>query len=167
MIRLFCVVLLALITQVAYAQQSGDSSKGNQTSTIPAGEAHFTPAQLKEYYLVYKNADVRYLRTLFDAYVRGARGREEEYELLRKWDKDYYRSKFVVMSREENTFGGTLITIMFQDRPDKVFVAWVYPEGDRRRLTLKGLDLGKFSDEDIRRMKIRYRQFLEDKVHAM
>jgi hypothetical protein len=122
---------------------------------------------MKDYYLVYKNADVRYLRTVFDAYLRGVRVTEEEAESLSKWDKDYYRSKFVVLSRDNNTFGGTFITIMFQDRPDKVFVAWMYREGSPRRLTLKGLDLGKFTEEDIRRMRIRYRTFLEDKVHAM
>jgi hypothetical protein len=122
---------------------------------------------MKDYYLVYKNADVRYLRRVFDGYLRGARVTEEEAESLGKWDKAYYRSKFVVLSRDNNTFGGTFITIMFQDRPDKVFVAWVYPEGSRRRLTLKGLDLGRFTEEDIRRMRIRYRRFLEDKVHAM
>jgi hypothetical protein len=122
---------------------------------------------MKDYYLVYKNADVRYLRTVFHAYLSGARITEEEAESLSKWDKGYYRSKFVVLSRDNNALGGTFITIMFQDRPDKVFVAWLYPNGRRKRLTLKGLDLGKFTEEDIRRMRIRYRLFLEDKVHAM
>ena len=169
--RLICIAaLLALFVQSGYAWQNQNASlptPQEQTSKIPAEEAQFTPDQLKEYYLVYKNSDVRYLRKVFDAYLRGARGREEEFELLSKWSKDYYRSKFVVLSRDENTFGGILITIMFQDRPDKVFVAWVYPEGGQRRLKLKGLDLGKFNEEDIRRMRSRYRRFLEDKVHAM
>ena len=32
------------------------------TSKIPEGEARFTQKQLEQYYLVYKNPDVRYLR---------------------------------------------------------------------------------------------------------
>lgn len=142
---------------------SADESK----SSVPAGEAQFTPEQLKDYYLVYKNPDVRYLRTLFEAYLDGSGGTEPEHQLLGKWNKDYYRSKFVVLSREGNTFGGTLITLLFQERPDKVFVAWVYPEGNERKLTLKELDLGKFTEDDIKRIQIRYRKLIEDTGHAM
>jgi hypothetical protein len=88
-------------------------------SSVPAGEAQFTPEQLKDYYLVYKNPDVRYLRTLFAAYLNGSGGTELEHQLLGKWNKDYYRSKFVVLSREGNMFGGTLITLLFQEHPDR------------------------------------------------
>jgi hypothetical protein len=87
--------------------------------------------------------------------------------MLDKWDKAYFRSKFIVMSRDDNTFGGTFITILFQDRPDKVFVTWVYPEGENKRLTLRRLEAGDYSEEDIRRINIRYKKLIEDKVHAM
>jgi hypothetical protein len=136
-------------------------------STIPAGEAHFTPEQLKEYYLVYKNPDVLYLRELFGAYLRGASGKEEEFNLLKKWESEYYKSKFVVMSRDKGTFGGTFITFIFQDRQDKVFVAWVYPDGSEQKLTLRALDPGKFNEEDLRRIRLRYKTLLNDKDHAM
>jgi hypothetical protein len=84
-----------------------------------------------------------------------------------KWSKEYFRSKFVVLSRDRNAFGGTLITILFQDRPDKVFVTWVYPEGAKKTLRLRRFDVGDFNDEDIRRIKIRYKKLLDDKTHAM
>ena len=153
-----CVVLL--LTQVSPAQD-GKASK------IPEGEAQFTPEQLEKYYLVYKNADVRYLRTLFDAYLNSSGGTEEERQAMEKWSKEYFRSKFVVLSRDRNAFGGTLITILFQDRPDKVFVTWVYPEGAKKTLRLRRFDVGDFNDEDIRRIKIRYKRLLDDKTHAM
>jgi hypothetical protein len=73
----------------------------------------------------------------------------------------------MVMSRDGNTFGGTLITILFQDRPNKVFITWVYPEGIHKKLTLRGFDAGDFSDEDIRQIKVRYKKLIEDKVHSM
>jgi len=136
-------------------------------SKIPDGEAQFTQEQLQEYYLVYKNPDVRYLRTLFDAYLKNSGGAEQERQMMSKWNKECFRSKFVVLSHEDNTFGGTLITIIFQDRPDKVFVAWVYPEGANKRLTLRRFELGEFSDEDIRRINIRYKKLIKDKIHAM
>lgn len=155
---LACVVLL--LTHMLPAQDS-------KASKIPDGEAQFSPEQLEQYYLVYKNPDVRYLRTVFDIYLDDSGGIEQERQLLQKWNKDYFRSKFMVLSREGNTFGGTLITILFQDRPDKVFVAWVYPEGSNRKLTLRGFDVGDFNDEDIRRIRVRYKRLIEDKVHAM
>ncbi|HEY5382032.1 MAG TPA: hypothetical protein VIJ65_07235 [Acidobacteriaceae bacterium] len=136
------------------------------TSSIPDGEAHFTPEQLQEYYLVYKNPDVRYLRTLFDDYLKG-HGKEDEAKLLRPWSSEYYRSKFVVLSRDQDPFGGTLITLIFEDRPDRVFIAWVYPEGGTRKIKLRAFDPGKFNDEDLRRIRIRYRAILSDKEHAM
>jgi hypothetical protein len=86
---------------------------------------------------------------------------------LNQWDKKYFRGKFIVLSRDENTFGGTFITILFQDCPDKVFVAWIYPEGSNKQLTLRKLTKGDFSDEDIRRINIRYKKLIDDKVHSI
>jgi len=143
------------------------SGQDKTTSKIPEGEAQFTQEQLEQYYLVYKNPDVRYLRTLFDSYLNGSGGTEQEREILSKWDKAYFRSKFIVMSRDANTFGGTFITILFQDHPDKVFVTWVYPEGINKKLTLRKLDAGDFNEEDIRRINVRYKKLIADKVHAM
>jgi len=70
----------------------------------------------------------------------------------------------MVVSRENNMFGGTLIKILFHDRPDKVFVAWVYPEGGNKQITLRRFDVGDFSDEDIKRIRVRYKKLIEDKV---
>ena len=153
-----CIVLLQI--HLSLAQDS-------KPSKIPNGEAQFTQEELEQYYLVYKNSDVRYLRTLFDAYLKNSGGTEQERLQLDKWNKDYFRSTFMVMSQNDNTFGGTLITILFQDLPDKVFVAWVYPEGSNKKLVLRKFDAGDFSNEDTRRIKVRYKKLLEDKVHAI
>jgi len=162
------IAILALTTQFGFGRQAaGPTTSNSPAPTIPSGEATFTPEQLKQYYLVYTNPDVRYLRKLFDEYLHGETGKDDEFNLLREWSSDYYRSKFVVLSRDRNTFGGTLITLIFQDRPDKIFVAWVYPEGSARKLTLRKLDPSKFNDEDVKRVRTRYRKVLEDKEHAM
>ena len=157
---MFFLCSVLFLTHVSLPQDS-------QSSKIPEGEEQFTQEQLAEYYLVYKNADVKYLRTVFDGYLGKSGGTEEERRLLNKWSKDYFRSKFVVMSRDNGTFGGTLITILFQDRPDKVFVTWVYPEGNDNKLALRAFDASKYSEEDIKRIKISYKKLLDDRSHAM
>jgi hypothetical protein len=84
--RGFCIsFLFCLIATLGLAQQV-DSPKvpNSPASAIPAGEAHFTPEQLNQYYLVYTNPDVRYLRTLFDAYLRGDPGKEDEFKILKE-----------------------------------------------------------------------------------
>ena len=156
----FLASVVLFLTHMSSAQES-------KPSKIPNGELQFTSEQLDQYYFVYKNPDVRYLRTLFDAYLKSSGGTEQERQAMDKWNREYFQSKFVVLSRAGNTFGGTLITVLFQDRPDKVFVAWVYPEGADKKLTLKAFDIGDFSDEDIRRIKVRYKKLIEDKKHAM
>ncbi len=159
-IILFPLFVVLLTTPLLPAQDS-------KASKIPEGEAQFTEKQLEQYYLVYKNSDVRYLRTLFDAYLNNSGGTAQELQPLHKWSKDYFRSKFVVLSRANGMFGGTWTTILFQDRPDKVFSAWVYAEGDKKKLVLRAFDDAKFSDEDIRRTRIRYKKLIEDKEHAI
>ncbi len=162
------VIVLVLVAPFDFGQQAANPTTSNPpSSTIPSGEANFTPEQLQKYYLVYTNPDVRYLRTLFDEYLHGKTGKEDEFSLLKGWGSDYYRSKFVVLSRDGNTFGGTLITIIFQDRPDKIFVAWVYPEGSAQKLTLRTFDPTKYTEQDVKQVGIRYRKVLEDKKHAM
>jgi hypothetical protein len=165
--RWITVFFVLLFSACAAQEQKTPAAPDAPPSAIPAEEAHFSPEQLKEYYLVYTNPDVRYLRELFNAYLHGEAGKEAEYELLKPWSSDYYKSKFMVCSRNESAFGGAFITLMFQDRPDKVFVAWVYPEGEARTLTLRSWELAKFSDEDIKRIRVRYKELLNDHDHAM
>ena len=69
------------------------------------------------------------------------------------------------MSRDPDFLGNTHVMLIFVDKPDKIFVASVYT-GNGYRLDRFAVD-ARFNDEDIRRLKIRYRKFLADKVHAM
>jgi hypothetical protein len=121
-------------------------AKDTKAAKIPEGETHFTAEQLEDYYHLYQNADLKYLRILFDAYLDRSGGTAQERGVLDKWSKNYYRSKFTLMLREGKPFGGTLIHILFVDHPDKVFIALVYPEGEARNLTLKGFSPADFSD---------------------
>ena len=146
----------------------GASAQSGQAArpTIPDGEAHFSPSELEDYYRVYENGDVRYLRRLFDAYLAGKSIDDDAARILRPWDRAYLRSKLIVMSRDESPFGVTFILLVAQDRPDRVLRAAVYKRS-RAAFVLRGLDDAGFSSEDVRKLRVRYRQFLEDKKHAL
>ena len=89
------------------ARSSTGSSAPENSESAAVSELHFTPEQLKDYYAVYTTPDVRYLRTLFNAYLKGTAGHDSEFEILRGLSTDYYRSKFIVYSRSPGEFGGT------------------------------------------------------------
>lgn len=161
------ILLLAFMCQPVLADDDKSRESKTAESKIPAEEAHFTPEQLEGYYASYKLIPVQYLRTVFNNYLKGHGDREDEFKVLSKWPKDYYKSKFIVCSVDKAMFGGSELMIMFQDRPDKVFQIWVYNRGGKDGAVLRAMDAAKFTDEDIKNMKIRYRQFLADKVHAM
>ena len=141
---------------VGKAGSSGDS------------EAPFTPEQLKSYYAVYSAPDVRYLRVLFDAYLAGASGHEGEFEILKQWSPEYYRSKFIVISRGRAVMGGTSIDLIFQQKPDTVFYAWVFNTAGEQPLELRSFEPSdSWAKADISRVRAVYKSLLEDKDHAM
>jgi len=161
--------------QGAEKQQPNKLEPGKQEAKkTPSEEVHFTAEQLKEYYAVYSLPDVKYLRTLFNVYLSGAPAtpgeRVSEYAVLKNWKDPYLHSKFIVLSRTIALFGGTSIKLMFEDRPDKIFSAWVYLKDKNAKhpvFALRALDLDKYSDEQMQGINKRYRQFIQDKVHAM
>jgi hypothetical protein len=180
----YITAALAVFAQAAHAQEESTTappkspSKAAESSAetaekhepVPAREVHFTPEQLQTYYRVYTMPQVHYLRKALDTYLNG-KASQVEARALDKWSKDYYRSKFIVMSVDPGLLGGTFLTIMFQDNPDKVFVAWVYnkakDQADLKYMELRSMELGKFNGQELKNIRIRYRPFLADKVHAM
>ena len=57
---------------------------------------------------------------------------------LGSFDKDYYRSRFVVISIEGALCGGKLLTVLFREKPDKLFCGWIYKLGDGAGYDLRG-----------------------------
>jgi curved DNA-binding protein CbpA len=138
-------------------------------SAVSSGESEhpFTPEQLKTYYTFYSAPDVQYLRTLFDGYLAGASGHEREFNLLKQWSPDYYRSKFIVISRYRAVMGGTEIDVIFQQKPDKVFYAWVYPVAGQSLELRSFQPSNAFAKADMSQVGVAYKSLLEDKDHAM
>jgi hypothetical protein len=146
---------------IAHFEKTIEVSTAAQT-TLKVKLASLHSAQLSQYYAVYENQDVILLRKVFNDYLHGRNDNESEYELLSQWDRSYYQSKFIVLSIENGLAGGVWITVIFQDHPDRVFNAWVFNHGE-----LRAFDSPGRSDQDMENLRSEFRQFLDDKEHAL
>ena len=144
-------------------EQPADSQPASTTKK-PVTPIHFNKEQQAKYFPVYEKPQVKFLRKALNTYLAGKSNADETKELA-KFSKDYYKSKFTVMSIDPCALGGTFLTVMFQDKPDKVFSAWVYltPRGPE----LRSMELAKFTDDQVKDFQIQYKEMLDDKVHAM
>ena len=146
--------------------------------------SELNPKELEAYYRIYKNPYVILLRKTLDAYLANDsskacifQGAVEETRMtgiisgLDAFSKDYYKSKFVVATIDDNAENGKDIQIIFQDKPDRIFYAWIGKNPYQEDCLL-----GFNSKEDFEREETRekmkqliepYRQFLFDKEHAI
>lgn len=89
---------------------------------------------------IYNNPFVRHIRIALNGYLDGSnKGIEDDSVIngmgedtnnlncgLSKFDKSYYKSKFIIWNSEPNKYGGMATDIVFIDKPDTIFWAWVY-----------------------------------------
>ncbi|MDD4902844.1 MAG: hypothetical protein PHE24_07000, partial [Patescibacteria group bacterium] len=113
---------------------SGPSIERLQSST----NTDLPPGDLQAYYNVYQAPSVLHLRKALNSYLDGTNIGMEGRAVIEKriiegsltgldsFDKTYYKSKFIVLAIDPYDYGGELVTIIFQDKPDKIFQAWVY-----------------------------------------
>jgi hypothetical protein len=140
-------------------------------------ELDLTEDQLQQYYAVYKEPSVLHIRKALNAYLKGninsrlissaAVGKDiKNRSGLDCFSKKYYKSKFIVLSIENSIWGGVNVHIMFQDKSDKQFVAWVYKlaEGDYE---LRGFWEHQMDQESLKKHNRMFRKYLEDKKHAI
>jgi len=92
---------------------------------------------LERYYAAYSDPFVLHLRKSLDNYMTGSSEGMESFEFVTESHlpgrpsglnafKEYLSSKFVVMWLADALMGGKIITVLFRDKPDKLFDAWVY-----------------------------------------
>jgi len=100
-------------------------------------EQKTTDEDYQNYYSVYENPFVQQIRTTLDIYLKDPTslssllveksvGPENAKEGLDSFSSDYYKGKFVVIDIRNSVAGGKFIDILFLDKPDKVFLVWVY-----------------------------------------
>lgn len=178
-------LLLVLATFGYQSINNTNPSNTTQETSIELEEvksSEFNPQELEEYYQTYKNPFVLHIRTALNGYLKGAnegisttnaaiKAEVDKDGLVRGLDsfsKDYYRSKFVVVSFDDFLGGGKQITIQFQDKPDKLFSAWVYELADGT-YDLRGFwQNNTYTDEQLQELnKGQFKIFIEDKKHAL
>ena len=159
-LKVLPVFIFLTATVVSFSQ-----GKPNMMANAPLTEVEFTPDQLKDYYAAYQNKAVKHVRVVIDRYRKNTEKTDDETEKLKAIDLGYLKGRFNVLSQDPDVFGNTNILLVAVDKPDKVFHAMVYT-GNGYRLELFDVD-DRFNSEDMRRIRIRYRKFLEDKVHSL
>lgn len=145
-------------------------------------ELEFSQEELEKYYAVYDNSFVLYLRKCLNAYLANDSSgvniamaavqkdrREGIISGLDSFDKEYYKSKFIVVTIDDSIAGGKDIQIMFQDKQDRIFYAWVYRlASEEEDYELRGFNSKEFFDEEkmavIRKL---YGKYLNDPEHAL
>lgn len=143
-------------------------------------EIKFTTDQLSQYYASYQDPYVIALRTALNGYLDGTNNgmdvpetviesskREGYVDGLSSFSKDYYKGKFIVYAMENSPAGGKDIAIIFQDKPDKLFRAWVYMLGGGS-YDLRGFsqDLS-YTPDKMETLQKQYRFILVNREHAL
>ncbi|OGH18810.1 MAG: hypothetical protein A3F31_04515 [Candidatus Levybacteria bacterium RIFCSPHIGHO2_12_FULL_38_12] len=182
---LLFVVLFIVIAVYGYSLKENpiylkQEASINTNKSIELKPLVIDQKDLEGYYRVYKNPYVVYLRKALNAYLVNDSSevtismtaiqkdnREGIISGLDSFEKDYYKSKFVVLTINGNIGGGKDIQIIFQEKPDRIFYAWVYDLADGT-YELRGFNSKEHFDEKAMKETIDYyKPYLFDKEHAL
>lgn len=163
-----------------FAQSLSVKVKNYQHRALELKPLVIEQKDLEGYYRVYKNPFVLYLRKALNAYLANdssevnismaavEKGNSDGIiSGLDAFEKDYYKSKFIVLSINDSLGGGKDIQMIFQDKPDRIFYAWVYKLAGGN-YELRGFNSKEHFDEnEIKEMIDYYKSYLFDKEHAL
>ena len=135
--------------------------------------------ELENYFQVYKNPFVLYLRKALNAYLANdssnigisstavkENNRKGVISGLDSFDKIYYKSKFVVLTINNSLFGGKDIQILFQEKPDRIFYVWVYKLTEDK-YELRGFSSKEsFNTQQMKEVIKNYEPYIFDKKHS-
>lgn len=157
----------------------GEEKIESKAITKEEEEPDFSEDELESYYAVYKDPYVLHLRKALNGYLNGTNeGMEIPIAVIESqvidgkqyglsaFDKSYYKSKFVVLYLDNTDMGGKVIDILFQDKPDKIFRAWVYKLADGR-YDLRGFWQLNIPDKELAEIVKIFQKFIQDKEHAL
>lgn len=141
------VVIAAIAAGVLYSQSSSRSMTASSTEPVvkigsTTAEVILPPAVISEYMKSLNLPEVKHMRDIVTLYSNGksasmnASERHMAVDLassnankcgLDAFSKDYFKSKFYLFSIADSPVGGKMVSVLFADKPDKVFTSWVYP----------------------------------------
>lgn len=154
---------------------------GNRSKQV----LRLTSKQQQEYYRVYQEPSVVFLRKTLNAYLAedsetvcilnvavGENRLTGIVSGLNAFPKDYYKSKFIVATISDNKTvpeaEGKDIQVIFQDKPDRIFYALVGKEPQKGKMCLLGFNSKeKVNAEEMRRDIEFFSPYLFDKEHAL
>lgn len=131
-------------------------------------------SQQARYVALYKDPYVREVRGLLDRYLKG-KSREgdmsavdglngDKTDGLKAFSSDYYRSRFVVVEVAPALFGGHVVSIVFLDKPDRMFDVWIY------KIVGGAYEPRAFSvaqNWSAEQIALVYENFLRDRKHSL
>jgi hypothetical protein len=146
----------------------------------PQAAPRISDAVLAGYYAVYQNPFVLGLRKELDGYLALKQGKSSkwhgdskthahmtEFTDLEKVDSAYLSSRFTVYKLDNDPFaGGRWVSILFIDKPDRIFKAWMYLTGDGV-YELRGFKDSGITPGQIATMRLTYEKLMLDKEHAL
>lgn len=178
------IILIILVIIILLTQKLPQFNKDSKISPTPTSQIKSIldapKSELENYYAIYKDPYILYLRKCLDAYVAHdssgvniSMAAVESSSVsgflsgLDSFSKDYYKSKFVVVTLRDSIAGGKDIQIIFQDKPDKIFYVWIYKLADDS-FELRGFNVnGKIDQKALKAVVDYYGPLLFDKNHAL
>ncbi|MFC1586505.1 DnaJ domain-containing protein [Fibrobacterota bacterium] len=146
-----------------------DVTKGSDPSKSDASDLEpikLTAGKEKAYSKTYEDPFVRHIRKALNKYLYDYNEDDRECNVLMTPYRDYYKSKFVVCTVNHSLFGGKVIQILFQDKPDAVFYVWVYdkaPEGYELRQFIRR----DFTELQMTKINQMFRYYIRDKEKSI
>jgi hypothetical protein len=177
-IIIIIIIIILLVVGIGYASQADTASQKSGKQNIISHTSISAP--IENYYKVYSDPNVIYLRKSINAYLKNDSSninissgaiekdvREGIISGLDSFDRSYYKSKFVVITIGNSIGGGKDIQIIFQDKPDRIFYAWIY------KLSQGGYELRGFNSREnfdkqaMDKIISTYRSYIFDKNHSL
>jgi hypothetical protein len=161
----------------AIASDTGNDVPTKETSDT-SQELTLSEEQLALYRASYEDPFVLHVRKALNGYLSGTYegmdspdttiGKwEDKYTGLASFDVNYYRSKFAILSVDDSSFGGKDITLIFQDKPDKIFSAWVYKYPDAEKYDMRGFSENVPETLHIDETLAVFRKYVFDKEYSL
>lgn len=90
-----------------------------------------------------------------------------EFSDLEKVDPEYLSSRFTVFDiRNEPFAGGKWVSILFIDKPDRIFTAWMYLTGDGV-YELRAFGDSGITQAQIAAMRVKSEKQMLDREHSL
>jgi len=168
-------------SRLAIARGQANNQTTNDTTTEDIQELQFSQEELEGYYRAYENPYVLATRKALNSYLYGdidsldrdiaiEKGEDNNGALtgLDSFDKSYYKSKFVVFAINNSISGGQMISIIFKDKPDKVFLAWIYDVGNEGNYQMRSfLEDISFTPDKMKIIQKQYKSYFDDETHML